>query len=185
MLYEPIVSTNIRLRYPEHFVVGEGSIVDDFCYFSTRVNIGRFCHIAPGCSIVGGVERLFALGDFSGIVTGSKIFCTTDHFTDDIISIIPHNLLGSGKKLTTGDVFFERLTGLGANSVVMPKNHIPEGVAIGALSFVPSEYAFRPWTVYAGIPIRPIKPRNRDSVMRQVEKIESEYAHLAEGKSWS
>ena len=61
----PIVSTNIRLRHPEHFVVGEHSIVDDFCYFSTRVRIGDFAHVASGCTVAGGAARLFALGSYS------------------------------------------------------------------------------------------------------------------------
>jgi len=153
-------------------VVGEGSIVDDFCYFSTRVVIGRYCHIAPLCSVIGGIERTFKFGDFSGLVTGSRVICTTDDFNRDVVSIITNDLLGFAQHAIAGHVVFERITGLGANSVVMPSNNIPEGTVIGALSFVPPEFEFKPWTVYAGIPIRPIRSRDRDSVMRQVEAIE-------------
>jgi hypothetical protein len=47
----------------------------------------------------------------------------------------------------------------------------PSGISFrgGALSFVPPEFSFEPWTVYAGIPIAPVKARNRESVLRQVE----------------
>jgi acetyltransferase-like isoleucine patch superfamily enzyme len=69
----------------------------------------------------------------------------------------------------TGDVSLGDHSGVGANSVVMPRNEIPDGVAIGALSLVPPEFSFEPWTVYAGIPIAPLKARNRESVLRQVE----------------
>ncbi|HVH44654.1 MAG TPA: hypothetical protein VM925_20010, partial [Labilithrix sp.] len=68
-----------------------------------------------------------------------------------------------------------RCTAVGSNAVVMPDNDIPEGTAIGALSFVPPRFAFEPWTVYAGTPIRPIRARNREKVLAQVERIE---AHL-------
>jgi acetyltransferase-like isoleucine patch superfamily enzyme len=51
----------------------------------------------------------------------------------------------------------------------MLANHIPEGTVIGALSFVPVEFEFSPWTVYAGIPIKPVKSRDRESVMRQLD----------------
>lgn len=51
----------------------------------------------------------------------------------------------------------EKYMGIGTNSVAMPNNHIPEGANIGASSFVPSNYQFESWTVYAGRPIRPIK----------------------------
>jgi len=169
-MHKAIVSSNIRIRYPEFFVVGQGSIIDDFCYFSTRVTVGNYSHIAPGCSVVGGRDRLFVLGDFSGVSSGVKVFCTTDDFTQDMVTIIP---IPSGfppvKNLITGDVILERLTGIGANSIIMPSNHIPEGTVIGALSFVPAEFEFSPWTVYAGIPIKPIKRRDRESVMRQLE----------------
>jgi len=79
----------------------------------------------------------------------------------------------------TGDVQLADHTGVGANSVIMPRNTIPEGVAIGALSLVPAEFSFEPWTVYAGIPIVPIKRRNRDSVLRQVER----FLHNESGSS--
>lgn len=55
----------------------------------------------------------------------------------------------------------------------MPGNTIPEGVVIGALSFVPPEFDLQPWSVYAGVPVRLIRPRNRDSVMQQVRQLES------------
>ena len=54
-IVKPIVS-------PEHahpppasiFEIGDYSIVDDFCYISTRVRIGICSHVASGCSIAGG-----------------------------------------------------------------------------------------------------------------------------------
>ena len=64
-----------------------------------------------------------------------------------------------------------KYTGVGTNSVIMPGNDIPEGVSIGALSFVPSNYKFEPWTVYAGRPIRPIKKRNKENVLNTLRKI--------------
>ena len=63
-----------------------------------------------------------------------------------------------------------KYTGVGTNSVIMPGNDIPEGVSIGALSFVPSNYKFEPWTVYVGRPIRPIKKRNKENVIKTLRK---------------
>jgi carbonic anhydrase/acetyltransferase-like protein (isoleucine patch superfamily) len=54
----------------------------------------------------------------------------------------------------------------------MPNNHVPEGTVVGALSFVPASFEFRAWSVYAGIPIRFVRPRNRESVMEQVRKLD-------------
>jgi acetyltransferase-like isoleucine patch superfamily enzyme len=70
-----------------------------------------------------------------------------------------------------GNVTLEKYTGIGTNSVIMPNNHIPEGVCIGALSFVPSNFKFEPWTVYAGTPIRAVKKRNKENVLKTLKKL--------------
>lgn len=158
-----IVSPNVRIRVEEYFDIGEHSIVDDYCYFSTRVRIGDWTHIATGCSVAGGPDLTFSIGDFSSLSAGVRIWCTSNDFVNDAI------MIGAASGVS-GDVSFGDHTGVGANSVVMPRNDVPEGVAIGALSFVPAEFAFEPWMVYAGIPIAPLKPRNRDNVLRQVEQ---------------
>ena len=158
----PIISPNVRIRLKEHFEISENSIVDDYCYFSTRVRIGDWTHIAAGCSVAGGDERTFTIGSFSSLSAGVRVWCTSNDFVNDAI------MIGAAAGIF-GDVTLADHTGIGANSVIMPRNDIPEGVAIGALSFVPPEFQFEPWTVYAGIPIAPIKARNRDSVLRQVE----------------
>ena len=168
---EPVISENIRLRYPDQFEIGEGSIIDDFCYLSAQIRIGRHCHIASGCTVGGGTRYLFSLGDYSGLSCGVNIWCTSNDFTRDMITIIPEEFAVT-TNATAGDVIFERYTGVGSNSVIMPNNHIAEGSVIGSLSFVPPDFQFKPWTIYTGNPIRPIGMRDRDSVLRQVEEFE-------------
>jgi acetyltransferase-like isoleucine patch superfamily enzyme len=161
----------VRIRHPEHFEIGEYSIVDDFSYFSTRVRIGRCSHIASGCSIAGGSERQFVLGDFCSLSSGVKIWCTSDDFANDLIAILPEGAGAIKQQVITGDVVFDNCTAAGANAVVMPGNHIPEGTVIGALSFVPAHFPFDAWAVYAGIPIRRIGDRNRDQVQAQADRL--------------
>lgn len=167
----PIVSANIRLRHPESFEIGEHSIVDDFCYFSTRVRIGFCSHVASGCSIAGGERFQFVLGDFSSLSSGVKVWCASDDFVRDVVAILPPGVPDVKTHLITGDVTLGDYTAVGANTVVMPANAIPEGVTIGALSFVPTAFAFEPWTVYAGVPVRRIGPRDRAGVLAQVARI--------------
>lgn len=170
---KPIVSKNCRIRHPKYFSVGPYSIIDDYCYFSTKVRIGKCSHIASGCSIAGGVERSFKLGDYSSLSSGVKIWCVSDDFTNDIVTIIPCGF-GKIKKLSiVGDVAIGDMCAVGANSVIMPDNLIPDGAVIGALSFVPPNFKFKPWAVYAGIPIKLIKYRNKISVLKQVKKLKS------------
>ncbi len=168
----PIISKNIRVRHPDHFVVGDDSIVDDYCYFSTRVEVGRLSHVCTGCLVGGGgTKHLFRLGDYSSLSSGVKIWCQSGSYVDDLIVSCPPGIhlpeeLSHGD---AGDVILERCTCIGANSVVMPDNRIPEGVTIGALSFVPPRFPFEPWSVYAGIPLRKIKDRNKANVLAQLD----------------
>jgi acetyltransferase-like isoleucine patch superfamily enzyme len=161
----PIISSHIRIRVPDHFVVGDDSIVDDYCYFSTRIEVGRGSHIANNCSIAGGADYTFRLGDYSSLSAGVRVWCKSNDFTNDLVAIV------DAGEPTVGDVSIGNYTGIGTNSIVMPQNDIPEGVSVGALSLVPASYNFEPWTVYAGIPIRRIGDRNRDRVLAQVEAL--------------
>lgn len=165
-----IVSPHTRIRYPEYFVVGHASVIDDFCYFSTKVTIGVCSHVASGCSIAGGVAQRFVLGDFCSLSSGVKVWCASNDYVNDLVVLVPPGI-DIGDHSINGDVTFANYTGAGANAVVMPKNRIPEGTVIGALSLVPPESELEPWTVYAGVPVRPLRPRNRANVMAQAERL--------------
>lgn len=164
---KPIVSPNTRLRSSQHLEIGPYSIVDDFCYISTRVRIGLCSHVASGCSIAGGDEHLFTLGDFSSLSSGVKVWCASNDFVNDLVCIVPPGCGEIGAHPIAGDVSMADYTGVGANSVIMPRTHIPEGTVVGALSFVPAGAVLDPWSVYAGVPVRRIGARNRDSVLAQ------------------
>jgi acetyltransferase-like isoleucine patch superfamily enzyme len=154
-------------------VIGPYSIVDDFCYISTRVVIGVCSHVASGCSIAGGADYHFSLGDFSSLSSGVKIWCNSNDFVNDLVCIVPSEAGDVGAKPIVGDVSLGNYTAVGSNSVVMPGNHVPEGTVIGALSFVPARSNLEPWSVYAGTPVRRIGDRNRDSVLAQVAALRS------------
>lgn len=158
-----------RIRHPDAFVVGAHSIVDDFCYFSTQVVIGQCSHVASGCTVAGGRERTFRLGDFSSVSAGVRIWCSSDDFVNDLVTIIPPGVEQPKDHLIVGDVTVGSYTAIGSNTVVMPGVTIAEGAVVGALSFVRAGEQLEPWTVYAGTPARALRPRNRENVMRQVD----------------
>jgi acetyltransferase-like isoleucine patch superfamily enzyme len=180
-IHPPIVSLNSRIRHPDLFEIGVGSILDDYCYISTRVRIGRFSHIANNCSIAGGRDRLFALGDFSSISAGVKIWCGSDDYVQDLVCSPSGGQVK--ENLILGDVIFDRYTAVGSNSVIMPDNVIPEGVSIGALSYVPPRFKFEPYMVYAGSPIRPLKKRDMVGVQRQAAALEKLILESSQSKS--
>ena len=167
-----IISKNIRVRCPDDFLVGEYAIIDDFCYFSTKVDIGFCSHIANNCTIAGGKDFLFKVGKYGGLASGVRIFCASDDFVHDAACVFPEDYNKLKTHTISGNVILGDYVTIGANSVVMPNQNIPEGVVIGALSLVPVNFEFDPWTVYAGNRIRAICKRDKDSVLSSIEKLE-------------
>ncbi len=173
---KPIVSPHTRIRSPQHFDIAPYSIVDDFCYISTRVRIGLCSHVASGCSIAGGDGYLFSMGDFSSLSSGVKVWCASNDFVNDLVCIVPSGCGDIGAHSIAGDVTLADYTAAGANAVIMPGTHVPEGTVIGALSFVPAGAALEPWSVYGGIPVRRIGARNRESVLAQAAVLRAQLA---------
>ena len=157
----------VIIKKPELMEIGNNVRIADFCRISTACKIGDDCEIAPGTYIAGGEGKyMFEMGSFSSLAAGVKVWLSSNDYVNELVT---HSV--PGVKEIQGDVKLGKFTGVGTNSVIMPGNNIPEGVTIGALSFVPSNYKFEPWTVYAGRPIRPIKKRNKANVLRTLMKI--------------
>jgi acetyltransferase-like isoleucine patch superfamily enzyme len=169
---QPILAATLRIRHPDLFSVGEGSIVDDFCYFSTAVRIGRLSHVANNCSIAGGRAHTFTLGDMSSLSAGVRVWCHAHDFVNDLVCLVPPGVDLPKDDLIEGDVAVGHYTAIGANTVIMPAVVIPDGTVVGALSYVAPRTELAPWSVYAGVPARRIKARDRDAVLREVERLE-------------
>ena len=169
----------VIIKKPDLVEVGDNVRIADFCRISSACKIGSDCEIAPGTYIAGGDGRYtFEMGSYSSLAAGVRIWLSSNDYVNELVT---HSV--PCVKEIQGDVRLGRYTGVGTNSVIMPGNDIPEGVTIGALSFVPSGYRFEPWTVYAGRPIRPIKKRNKENVFKTLEKIkmlEQEQSKCAE-----
>lgn len=167
-----IISKNIRIRYPEHFETSEYSIVDDFCYFSTKIKIGYCSHISNNCTVAGGKELLFKIGEFGSLASGVRIFCASDDFVNDAAVIFPNNMTHLKTHTISGDIILGDYVTIGANTVVMPNQIIPDGVTIGAMSFVPSKFKFKSWSVYAGCPkLKFICKRNKKNVLNEIKEL--------------
>lgn len=171
MSRKPIVSRQTRIRHRTNFFIKDYSIVDDFCYFSTKVKIGKGTHIASNVTVAGGGKRTFEIGDYSSISSGVRIWCASNNYSEDLVVVHQNEFGEFGDEMIEGDVIFKNYTGIGSNSVVMPGTIVSEGTTIGALSFVPAYSKLEKWSVYAGIPVRKVGIRNKDRVLSQVNLI--------------
>lgn len=131
--------------------------IDPFVVISVSggITIGRHVHIAAHCSFTGSGK--IELEDYCGISHGTKVLSSTDDFSGAALTgpTIPGDL----RSVQIGPIVVGRHVVVGANCVVLPGGSIGEGATVGALSLVKAPLA--PWTVYAGVPARPIRERNR------------------------
>jgi galactoside O-acetyltransferase len=58
---------------------------------------------------------------------------------------------------------------IGSNSVIMPGVTLGEGSVVAACTFVNRDT--EPWTIYAGVPARPIKLRRRDLMLAHAKSL--------------
>ena len=145
-----IVGKTVRIRHPQDCIIGDGTIIDDFAYISTRIEIGKNCHLASHISISGGHERLFVLGDYSMFSCHCSVHCASSEFAAvslDLPSVPPEEKFGG----IIGDVTIGQHVAIGAHSCVLPGAHLPDGSAFGAYSLIrPGNY--QALGLYSGIP---------------------------------
>lgn len=157
----------VIIKKPDLMNIGNNVRIADFCRISSACDIGDDCEIAPGTYIAGGDGKYkFTMGSYSSLSSGVRVWLSSNDYVNELVT---HSL--PIVKEIKGNVTLGKFTGVGANSVIMPDNDIPEGVTIGALSFVPPRYKFEPWTVYAGCPIKPIKKRNKENIMKTLSQL--------------
>jgi len=158
---ETFIADTSKIKQLDDFEIGDYSQILDYNLISPKTEIGRFCLIDRFC-IVAGSKFNFTMDDFSGIGGGVNIWLQSNDYVNNLIS---------ASAQIKGDVRLGKYSGVGSNSTIMPNNYIPEGTVIGANSFVPSNFPLKEWSVYAGVPIKYIKARNKKNVMAEVENL--------------
>ena len=154
-----LISDRATLHGAEHMRIGSHVRIDDFAVITARepVAIGSYVHISAHVFVGGtaGVE----LADFVNLSVGAAVFSASDDFSGRHLlgPTVPDHL----REVTAGRVTFDRYTGVGANSVVLPGVHFPEGSGVTPLTLV-SRSLPEPWTLYGGVPMRRIRTTFRD-----------------------
>ena len=153
---------------PGAITVGSNVIIDDFVFIGRHEEmiIGNHVHVASHVSITGG-GRCF-LADFCGLSSGTRLLTGTDDFAGAALTgpTIPAEF----RCVQRGWVEVGAHAVIGANAVVLPNVRIGEGAAVGAGSVVTRD--LEPWTIYAGVPARPLKSRPRDAILAEQQLYE-------------
>jgi galactoside O-acetyltransferase len=162
---------------PEAVSIGDSVIIDDFVFLvgGVETRIGSFVHLASFSSYLGGGTLL--IEDYAGVSSGCRIYTGTDDFLGDSMTgpTIPEEF----RHPVRSSVRIGKYAVVGANCVVLPGVTVGEGVTVGALSLVNRDC--EPWTVYAGVPAKPIKSRRRERIV-ELESRLREKLYDAQGR---
>ena len=150
-----LISRNASIYSPECVSLGHHVRIDDFCIISGTVTLGSYIHVSAynGLYARYGIE----LEDYSGISPRCTLFSATDDFGGNYLigPMVPPELT----RVSGGKITIKRFCQIGAGSIIMPGVTLGEGVAVGAMSLVKTD--LEPWGIYAGNPVRLIKPREK------------------------
>lgn len=159
-----IIGKTVRIRKPEECIIGDGTIIDDFAYISSAIEIGKNCHIASHVSISGGSGKL-TIGDYSTLSNHCSIHCASSDYASvslDLPSVpIEYQFGGVVENITIGN-----FVTIGAHSCILPGANIPNEFACGAFSLITNQNYVESG-LYVGIPAKFLKLRNRDELLKR------------------
>ena len=150
------IDNNVCIKEPELVSVGNHVAIDWGFYCVTQMELGDYVHIGPYCTVIGGKEGFFKMGNFTALAAGCRIICATDSYDGDSL-IIPWIPL-EYRNIITKPVIIEDFVTLGTNTIVFPGVTLAEGSVVGAGGVVTKDTL--PWTVYIGSPATPRRSRS-------------------------
>tara|TARA_A100001011_G_scaffold397381_2_gene498167 strand:- start:1784 stop:2326 length:543 start_codon:yes stop_codon:yes gene_type:complete len=163
-----IIGKTVRIRRPELVEIGDNTIIDDFCYISTPLKIGRNCHISSGVKINGGGTKLI-IGDFVEIGANTVISTVSSDYINPSISSAAIN-----KKFHFGTIkekiSIRNHVSIGSLSLVLPGVNLPEGSAFAAMTVIRKK-KYKKWSLYAGYNADYLLTRNGEKYLKKIKKI--------------
>lgn len=168
-----IIGKTVRIRYPELVEIGDNVIIDDFTYISCSLKLHAYNHISSGCKMIGGKCAFVEMYPFSTLAPNVVLSAGSDDYIDGIASpMVPYQFKNN---VEIGNIILYKHCIVGSNSVVLPNVTLNEGAALGALSLANKD--LKEYSLYAGIPAKPIKKRNKNNI-RKLENKFYEYKSL-------
>jgi acetyltransferase-like isoleucine patch superfamily enzyme len=161
------VSKNVEIKHPELTNVGSHIAIDSGFKCTTELELGDYIHIAPDVVIIGGKKTKLTLKHFSFIASGTKIVCGSENYVEG--GLVGPTIPVEYRNLIFKPVVFEMFSGVGVNCSIMPGVVLGEGSVVGANSLVTK--STEPWTVYVGSPAKPVRVRDKDTVLKYSKEL--------------
>jgi galactoside O-acetyltransferase len=131
--------------------------------------LGRYSHIGANAVLIGGDGHIH-IGDFVNIAPGCRLISASNDFSADglVGPTIPPEFVSPS---VVADIHIGNHVLLGTNTVVLPGTKIPEGVSTGALTLLSSKMQLEPWTLYAGVPAKPVRKREGKKMLEAANRL--------------
>lgn len=174
-----LISRKASIYKPEKISLGNKVRIEDFCMMIGPLIIGSFVHIAAGTMLRTSDEYPIIFDDVTGAAPGVHIMTNTDDYSGPFLfgPHFPEQL----RNLKKGIVHVKRFVVIGTQSVILPKVTLEEGSSVGAMSLV--SRSTKPWTVYFGIPARPIGSRDIGLKEKYEEYVKVQEKNCSKDKS--
>jgi dTDP-4-amino-4,6-dideoxy-D-glucose acyltransferase len=158
----------VQITRPELVDIGNHVAIDMGFYCSVQMKIDDYVHISPHVSVVGGKDGLLEIDSFVTISSGSRLICNGETFSGEglVGPFIPKEFRDT---LKCAPIRMRRFSGVASNVVVFAGCDIAEGSVVGAGAVLTE--STEPWTIYAGVPARPIKKRRSDVMKAYARKM--------------
>lgn len=164
-----IIGKTVRIRYPELVEIGDNVIIDDFTYISTQLKLDNHVHISAGCKLIGGQQARIEMYEFSTLAPNVVLSAGSDDYTSGIAT--PMVGIEYKANVKIGKIILNKHCIVGAGSVVLPDVTFGEGACVGALSLANKN--LDEYGLYAGIPAKKIKERNRNEILELERKFKN------------
>jgi acetyltransferase-like isoleucine patch superfamily enzyme len=160
------ISRNSQVYQPELISLGNNVRIDDFCILSGKITIGSSVHISAYTALFG--KAGITIEDFVSISSRVNVYSVNDDYSGKFLTnpTVPEDL----RNVTAKPVILKKHVIIGAGSIILPGVVINDGAAVGALSLV--NQSLDPWKIYAGIPCKSVKNRNRDLLTLEKDVIQ-------------
>ena len=105
-------------------------------------------------------NRGLTIEDDCNVGIGTRILTETDNY--DGTALVGSMFPLKYRKSSGAPLKICQFVNIGMNTTILPVDEIPIGVAIGANSLITKPLL--PWSIYAGVPAKFIKPRSKDMI---------------------
>lgn len=162
-----LISRTCRIYSPAQISLGNHVLIDDFTIMNGEITIGDYVHIGSNSELYAG-EASITIKDFCATSSRVTIYATSDDYSG--ASLSNPTAPRAYRFEQNIPVVVERYCVIGTGSCVLPGAYIAEGCSFGSMSLVskPTE----PWGIYAGIPARRIKEREK-GLLEFAKKLEN------------